>query len=97
MQDQLIVSSINQIYKILKERPNIVMLSRHLTNFRDVMFLYINGCPCDKKKNLKRANQLYTDMSKVDISVVKKLLTSLNVKKMILRQSGKEFLKWENQ
>lgn len=97
MQDQLIITNINQFYKILKDRPNIVMLSRHLTNFRDVVFLYMNGCPCDKKKNLKRANQLYTDMSKVEISVVKKLLTSLNVRNVILRQSGKEFLKWENQ
>lgn len=87
--------NINQFYRHISKISGIVMHSKHLTNFRDVMFLYINGCECDRKRNLKTATQLYLNMSQVDRKTIDMFLDNSNSDEVIFRQSGKEFLRWK--
>jgi hypothetical protein len=72
----LTINSPQELYQIINE---VKIQNPLITNFMGVMYLSINGCPCDADKHWENAISIYKKLKECDFSKIKsyKNLTSI--------------------
>lgn len=85
---KLLVNSPNDFYNLIRDKNHIVEQSSDLVKFRDLMYLSIYGCDCDKGENLKKALIIYRNLHTLDSHIIEEIKKYTSSDKMIFNTSG---------
>jgi len=84
----LLINTPLEFYNVIKDKPFIVNGDKLLTQFRDYMSLYINGCNCSRAETYNNALNLYKKLGSIDVDISKQLKESLDCGRIIFNLSG---------
>jgi len=84
----LLINTPLEFYNVIKDKPYIVNSDKLLTQFRDYMSLYINGCNCSKEETYRSALNLYKILNSLDTTVSTQLKESVDCGRIIFNLSG---------
>lgn len=86
------INSPGELYKILKKYS--YLCKDDLKKFKDIYYLVLHGCGCDKEKNTQLSNQLYLNLQNVSDSLIVEFKTILQVNFVQFNFNGKEVFRW---
>jgi hypothetical protein len=84
----LLINTPLEFYNVIKDKPYIVNSDKLLTQFRDYMSLYINGCNCSRTETYNNALNLYKKLGTLDSNISNQLKESIDCGRIVFTLSG---------
>ena len=85
---KLLINSPNDFYNLIRDKNHIIEQSNELIRFRDLMYLVVYGCTCDRDENLKKALIIYRNLHTLDTHIVDELKVATGSDKILFNTSG---------
>lgn len=84
----LLINTPLEFYNVIKDRPFIVNSDRTLSQFRDFISLYLNGCNCSRQETYNNALNIYKKLNRLEPITVSQIKESVQCDKIIFTLSG---------
>ena len=84
----LLINTPLEFYNVIKDKPHIINSDKTLSQFRDYMSLYINGCNCSKEETYRIVLNLYKTFGSLDPMISTQLKESIDCGRIIFNLSG---------
>ena len=88
MYKNLLIKTPLEFYNVIIDKPFIVNNNKTLSQFRDFMSLYLNGCNCSRQETYNNALNIYKKLNKLDSFTISEIKESVQCGKIIFTLSG---------